>query len=240
MKPQAHLKSVESPAMVLISCEECQGSVSSRANACPHCGCPVEFLELAAPETQELPPESGSERRIIHDPEDEYVQDYGESASFNFSGKVAVAIAIVVTLGVATYGLIHSSPPFNPDGFALGSESVQKSPNASLVPPNVEPLSLSSSTVEAPLLWYQGGTLHNASLAEWASATYQNRLATAADIVSSARESNGRSPFSLRETKRRAEEIERRITAGSRDSSLGHVSVKEAGATAYVALGWWE
>ena len=32
--------------MALIECEECQGKVSSRAAACPHCGCPTEtYLE---------------------------------------------------------------------------------------------------------------------------------------------------------------------------------------------------
>jgi hypothetical protein len=33
--------------------------------------------------------------------------------------------------------------------------------------------------------WFQGGTLHNATFAEWKKATYQNRLATAADFLAS-------------------------------------------------------
>ena len=31
--------------------------------------------------------------------------------------------------------------------------------------------------------WYEGGTLHNATRAEWAKATYENRLATCGEYV---------------------------------------------------------
>ncbi len=31
--------------------------------------------------------------------------------------------------------------------------------------------------------WYSGGTLHDATMKEWSEATYQNKLATASDIV---------------------------------------------------------
>lgn len=34
--------------MALLKCIECQGAVSSRAAACPHCGCPVEETLRAA------------------------------------------------------------------------------------------------------------------------------------------------------------------------------------------------
>lgn len=35
--------------------------------------------------------------------------------------------------------------------------------------------------------WYQGGTLHNATLKEWAGAVTQNKMATMADMVVSAK-----------------------------------------------------
>ncbi|CUK22114.1 Uncharacterised protein [Achromobacter sp. 2789STDY5608615] len=46
--------------------------------------------------------------------------------------------------------------------------------------------------VTAPLAqaagqWYEGGTLHSATLKEWASATTQNKMATMADMVVAAK-----------------------------------------------------
>lgn len=38
--------------------------------------------------------------------------------------------------------------------------------------------------VESTPKWYEGGTLHRATMREWRSATYANKLATAADFVS--------------------------------------------------------
>lgn len=35
--------------------------------------------------------------------------------------------------------------------------------------------------------WYEGGTLHSATLKEWASATTQNKMATMADMVVAAK-----------------------------------------------------
>ena len=38
-----------------------------------------------------------------------------------------------------------------------------------------------SSSSSSSKKWYQGGNLHNATYAQWKGATYQNKLATAAD-----------------------------------------------------------
>ncbi len=38
-----------------------------------------------------------------------------------------------------------------------------------------------SDTPSSSRQWFQGGNLHNATISEWKSATYQNKLATAAD-----------------------------------------------------------
>jgi len=39
----------------------------------------------------------------------------------------------------------------------------------------------SSSSSSSKKQWFQGGNLHNATVAQWKGATYQNKLATAAD-----------------------------------------------------------
>lgn len=33
--------------MALIACEECKRGISSRAGACPHCGCPITLVQVA-------------------------------------------------------------------------------------------------------------------------------------------------------------------------------------------------
>ena len=40
-----------------------------------------------------------------------------------------------------------------------------------------------NSTPTATSKWYEGGTLHGATIADWKSATARNRLATSADFV---------------------------------------------------------
>ena len=41
----------------------------------------------------------------------------------------------------------------------------------------------SKKVVHAEVKWYENGTLHKTSVAEWNSATYANKLATAADMA---------------------------------------------------------
>jgi len=41
--------------------------------------------------------------------------------------------------------------------------------------------SKTSSNSSSSKQWFQGGNLHNATVAQWKSATYQNKLATASD-----------------------------------------------------------
>lgn len=41
--------------MALIKCEECGYEISSRAPACPHCGCPVTAISEVAPEATPIP-----------------------------------------------------------------------------------------------------------------------------------------------------------------------------------------
>jgi hypothetical protein len=56
--------------------------------------------------------------------------------------------------------------------------------------------------------WYKGGTLHNATGAEWQSASYQNRLATAGDFIAKTAP-----PSNMDELKSRAEALERCISS---------------------------
>ena len=46
--------------MALIICPDCGREISSRATACPHCGCPINADTLAETFTEEVPEEEGS------------------------------------------------------------------------------------------------------------------------------------------------------------------------------------
>ena len=48
---------------------------------------------------------------------------------------------------------------------------------------NTDSSSSSYSSSSSSSKWYEGGTLHRATMREWSSASYENQLATAADMV---------------------------------------------------------
>lgn len=58
---------------------------------------------------------------------------------------------------------------------------------ASIVLPKSETTSTPSSSTEHASSniteWYKGGTLHNAKISEWKSASYENKLATTGDLL---------------------------------------------------------
>ena len=64
----------------------------------------------------------------------------------------------------------------NPDVFLMNSNTTH-APQTQENPANSRIKDNSNGTVE----WYEGGTLHNATVAQWKKATEQNKLATCAD-----------------------------------------------------------
>nr|WP_313036663.1 hypothetical protein [Achromobacter ruhlandii] len=48
-------------------------------------------------------------------------------------------------------------------------------------------LMVTTPLAQAAGQWYEGGTLHSATLKQWASATTQNKMATMADMVVAAK-----------------------------------------------------
>ena len=57
--------------------------------------------------------------------------------------------------------------------------------------------------------WFEGGTLHKATVAQWRKATYQNRLATAADFVAATQDVDY---GNLKEFKQMATDLEKCIS----------------------------
>ncbi len=85
--------------------------------------------------------------------------------------------------------------------------------------------------------WYEGGTLHNATRAEWAKATYENRLATCSDYVASSTtgakllKAKGRDAL-----KPRAVRMEKHMTDVLTGSKFKQVDVPEAAIMCLTAM----
>ena len=81
--------------------------------------------------------------------------------------------------------------------------------------------------------WYQGGTLHRATLSDWRSASYSNRLATAADMAAATSKGRLRS---MAELKKFAKALEICITEVAKARKLGSLKVSEIAASCVVLM----
>ena len=72
--------------------------------------------------------------------------------------------------------------------------------------------------------WYQGGTLHASNIAEWKTATQENKLATCADIIANLWR-NGKLNFTVKnipdDFKPYAQELVNFIDTSTQDLSMG-------------------
>jgi hypothetical protein len=85
--------------------------------------------------------------------------------------------------------------------------------------------------------WYVGGTLHSATLAQWHSANYENRLATCADFVAAACKAEVERDFSI--LKPRATALESCITtATSGIDGIQDHKVADYAAACLIELGY--
>ena len=81
--------------------------------------------------------------------------------------------------------------------------------------------------------WYSGGTLHDATLREWYSASYQNRLATSADFIAAVKRAKD-----MKQLKERAIELEHYITTVATDPVSHGQKVKDIAVIGIVTLGF--
>ena len=82
--------------------------------------------------------------------------------------------------------------------------------------------------------WYVGGTLHDKTIAEWRTASYDNRLATCADFVMTLGKYQSLPP----DLKTRAVDLEACISKAVEDGNVDYKSVSEIGGTCGVLLGY--
>lgn len=88
--------------------------------------------------------------------------------------------------------------------------------------------------------WYENGTLHSGSVAEWNRATYANKLATAADWALSrpqimAKIKNSGSIDTLRPF---AAELVTCVNEAAAGQGYGSMSVAELAAICMISMGW--
>jgi hypothetical protein len=79
--------------------------------------------------------------------------------------------------------------------------------------------------------WYEDGTLHGATASEWLSASYQNRLATAADFLA-----YSKAAANMNELKVKAISLERCITEAINDPRLHEQKISEIAAGCIILL----
>lgn len=82
-------------------------------------------------------------------------------------------------------------------------------------------LSAASGSIGREKKWYEGGDLHRAVIGEWKAATYENKLATSADMVANIKQFS-----SMEEMKSAAEELEQMHLEGGRRPRSGTTTCK--------------
>ena len=75
-----------------------------------------------------------------------------------------------------------ASTPVAPASTPVAPASTPVAPASTPVTPASTPSALSQPNNNQ---WYEGGTLHSANALEWQAATYENKLATCADVIAS-------------------------------------------------------
>ena len=85
----------------------------------------------------------------------------------------------------------------------------------------------------AGLKWYEGGTLHGKTVAEWRAASSRDRLATSSDFVAKIRKFD-----SLADMLVAAHGMQTCITTASPDEGVQHLKVSEMAASCAILLGY--
>ena len=80
--------------MALIACEECRGSISDRATACPHCGLPIVYQLLSQLPNQPLIPATSENVEAV------------KPAS---EGKFVIGLAAVIIVGFVLFSATHKN-----------------------------------------------------------------------------------------------------------------------------------
>lgn len=118
-------------------------------------------------------------------------------------------------------------------GLVLGPKQNSSNPTAPLA---VAPTGSPSPSVSHSPAWYEGGTLHSATVKEWREATYTDRLATAADWALTMLEKTGNKPASTDALKPFAVDLEACVTTTAAGGNAEGQRASELAAACWVLL----
>jgi len=120
------------------------------------------------------------------------------------------------TLGVAVLLLVSCGSP------EATQSTASQAPN----------YSAAQTSAENEKKWYEGGDLHRASIGQWKAATYENRLATSADMVANIKQFS-----SIEAMKSAAEELEQCVSKAA-EGAQAEQQVSEVAAACALLLGY--
>jgi hypothetical protein len=101
----------------------------------------------------------------------------------NISGGVIIGFVVLCML-LWFVSSLGSRSSFSSNSSPSSSSNSSSGSSSSLLGSSSEPSSgSSSSSSNSNTSWFSGGTLHNSKISEWRTASYSNRLATAADFI---------------------------------------------------------
>ena len=86
-------------------------------------------------------------------------------------------------------------------------------------------------------LWYEGGTLYNATMGEWYRASRRDRLATCANFVTFMLKHEGQSPRDMEHLRELASSLVTCTSEAGDDIQLHGMKVKELAASCWVLMG---
>lgn len=146
---------------------------------------------------------------------------FSKAQGFRLFPLVATGIGIFLFLGF--FGFLFS--------FLKREQPSVSTPSTSSAPSSSAP-----SVSPKPPEWYEGGTLHKASIKQWKKAGYRDRLATSADFAVNISET-GRFKFStMDELKVHAIEIEKCISKAAEAKGFDDQPVSDYAATCAILM----
>jgi len=116
------------------------------------------------------------------------------------AGACVLGCAGLYVLGLAGQAVDDRTAAAAPVGEVVADEEPKAEPaEVSVEAEPEEPVPAAVPEEPPPGEWYEGGTLHQATVAEWRAAAPENRLATAADFTVTGMRRRGHQPANMTE-----------------------------------------
>jgi hypothetical protein len=145
-------------------------------------------------------------------------------------GQVLVRYCSAIAILAILAGGCNEPQPAQSTQPAQPAQSTQP---AQLPPPASSTSGVATSVSIEKKEWYAGGNLSRASIGEWKAATYENKLATSADMVATLKKFS-----SMDEMKAAAVELEQCVSKVAEGPQAEQQRVNEVAAACAILLGY--